>query len=67
MAAHESIITLPAPTNPQQYLRVELSSLVLLRLLSEGRLCAAEFRCLDAASHRTARKLLLRSCVGHLR
>lgn len=53
--------------DPIPYLRLELSEPVLLRLLSEGALCAAEFRSLDTASHRLVRKLVLQSCIERLK
>lgn len=46
----------------EQRLRLEFSAATLLRLLSESRLCASDFRCLDTDSHRCVRKLLLQSC-----
>lgn len=42
-------------------LRLEISARTLLRLLASGRLCAADFRCLDCESKRCVWRLLLKS------
>ncbi len=67
MSAHASLLATATSTEPSaQRLRLEFPAPVLLRLLAEGRLCAAEFRCLDATSHRLVRELVLRSCIERL-
>ncbi len=60
-------LTVTSKIDPAPVLRLELPEPVLLRLLSEGALCAAEFRSLDAASHQLVRKLVLRSCIERLK
>ncbi len=60
-------LTTTGRSDPASHLRLELPAPVLLRLLSEGALYAAEFRSLDAVSHRLARKLVLQSCIERLK
>ena len=48
-------------------LRLEFSSAVVLRLLENRQLCAAEVHCLDRASKECLRKLLLASCTKTLK
>lgn len=45
-------------------LRVELPAAVLLRLLADGSLGAADLRCLDQSSVIRLRRLCLDSCKG---
>ncbi len=60
-------LTATTERDSSSHLRVELPAPVLLRLLSEGSLYAIEFRSLDVASHRLARKLVLQSCIERLK
>jgi hypothetical protein len=43
--------------------RLEIPAHVLMRLLAEGHLGAADLRCLDCTSRACLRRLCLRSCV----
>ena len=44
--------------------RVEITEETVVRLLLEGRVCAADFRCLDIRSKQCLRRLCLESCIG---
>lgn len=59
-APHKAVI--PGPESEIR-LHLALSARTLLRLLENGQLCAAEFRCLDRETHRCVRRLLMKSCV----
>ena len=48
-------------------LRLELSSAVVLRLLENRQLCAAELHCLDCETKKCLRSLLLTSCARTLK
>jgi hypothetical protein len=48
-------------------LRLEISAETLLRLLANGQLCAADFRCLDCESKQCIWRLLLMSCKTMLK
>ena len=43
--------------------RVEISTATVSRLLVEGQVCAAEFRCLDCRSKQCLWRLCLQSCA----
>jgi hypothetical protein len=45
-------------------IRIEISNEKLLRLLDQGMLCAADFRCLDCDSKNGVREICLRSCLS---
>ena len=44
--------------------RVEITETTLLRLLTGGQVCAADFRCLDCRSKQCLWNLCLRSCAN---
>ena len=50
-------------TEKNKPVRVEVAETTLLRLLSHGQVCAADFRCLDCESKQCFRRLCLKSCV----
>ncbi len=45
---------------------VEIAEETLARLLIEGRVCAADFRCLDRRSKQSLHKLCMKSCVRNM-
>lgn len=47
-------------------LRVEISEETLYRLLREGQVCAADFRCLDCRTKQCLRLLCLKSCARRI-
>ena len=47
-------------------IRVEMSADTIARLLAEGRVCAAEFRCLDCRSKQCLWRLCLESCANYV-
>ena len=49
------------------HLRLELSAAVVLRLLENRQLCAAELHCLDCESKKCLWRLLLASCAKNLK
>lgn len=69
MASNVSDVVRPiqSPGAKDCCLKVEFTAATLYRLLTEGRLRASDFRCLDADSHRCIRKLLVQSCLESIR
>lgn len=54
------------PAADDGYMRLELSSQILQRLLTSGQLCAADFRCLDCATKHCVWRLMARHCAHSL-
>ena len=52
--------------NAQKKVRVEVTEETLIRLLSAGQVCAAEFRCLDCKSKECLWQLCLKSITNNL-
>lgn len=51
-------------TYSSERVQIDIPVTVLARLFSQGALCAAEFRCLDAASKQAIWQLCLNACEG---
>ena len=50
-------------TDDENCVRVEMKEETLLRLLSQGMVCAADFQCLDCRSKECLRRLCLKCCL----
>ncbi|RJG42642.1 hypothetical protein [Motilimonas pumila] len=53
-----------SPSHASQRVQIDIPVAVLARLFSQGALCAAEFRCLDAESKQAIWQLCLNACEG---
>lgn len=56
-----------AASQDAEVLRLQVPAELVRRLMEEGRICAADLRCLDAESKEGLQRLCLENCARHLK